>query len=99
LEQNLLQKMLNKKGNLGEIALIVLIAGMLFGAGMLFVNPLKESVDTFRTDFGCYSRGLPDTTISDGAKVTCLAADLANPYFILLVISTAGGLIITKFAI
>ena len=86
--------MLNKKGNLGEITLVILIAGMLFGAGMLMVNPMKESYDSFRTDFDC-----GNTSISDGSKVTCLGADLVNPYFILLVISTAGGLIISKFAI
>ena len=86
--------MLNKKGNMGEIALTVLIAGMLFVSGMLFINPLRDSYDSFRTDVGC-----SDVTISDGTKVLCLGADLVNPLFILMVVSTAGGFVVSKFLV
>ena len=86
--------MFNKKANTGEIALTVLIAGMFFISGMLFINPLRDSYDSFRSDVGC-----SDVSISDGAKVLCLGADLVNPLFILMVVSTAGGVVVSRFLV
>lgn len=84
----------NKKGSIGEIGFALLIAGMIFMTGMLFINPLRDSVDSFRTDMSC-----SDMAQSDGTKVTCLFVDLVNPYFILIIVSLAGGLVTSKFLV
>lgn len=86
--------MYNKKANLGEGAMVLLIAAMLFAGGMIFLNPLKESIDTFRTDIECSS-----ATISDGSKVLCLGGDLGIPLFVLAVLSLSGGIVTAKWLI
>lgn len=76
---------MNKKGG---IYLAVAMAIMLFLVGMLVIPFIKDSVTNFRTNINC-----TNTSISDGAKLTCLAGDTVVPYFIITVIAIAGGII------
>lgn len=78
-----------------QLGLMVITAFMLFMAGMLFVAPIMDSIAPARASLDCSS----PADISDGTKVTCLFVDGIVPYFILLILSIAGGAIISKFAI
>ena len=86
---------MNNKGQIAELGLAVLIAMMLFMSGMIALNILKDSVTDARTGLSCSS----PATISDGTKILCLIVDGVVPYFIISIISVAGGLIISKFII
>lgn len=86
--------MMNKKGSGLGIAIIVAI--MFFIIGLMAINYITPEVTRTRlpnTGLDCANA----TSISDGNKLTCLAVDLAVPYFILLVISAAIGYVSTKF--
>lgn len=84
---------MNKRGQVGwGLALIFTI--VFFLIGMPVVSILKPEVSNARTGLDCVN-----TSISDGTKATCLAVDLVIPYFILLVISGAGGIIASRFII
>jgi len=87
--------MYNKKGAIEQLGLIAITSFMLFMAGMLFVAPIMDSIAPIRTSLECAS----PADISDGAKITCLFVDAVVPYFIILILSIAGGAIISKFAI
>lgn len=83
---------MNKKGGIG-IAVIVSI--MFFIIGLTMVNYITPEVTNARSA----SVGLDCTNysgISDGTKLTCLAIDMAVPYFIILVLSAAGGFLSAK---
>lgn len=80
---------------MADTGFAIVIAFLLFFAGSLFVNPLKDSVTDFRTDIGCAT----PASLSDGAKLLCLGGDAVIPYFILLLISTIGGIVFSKFLI
>ena len=82
----------NKKGGMG-IAIILSI--FIFIVGMGVVNLIMPEVTTFRTGLSCADA----SSISDGTKLTCLVGDMVVPYFILLVISLAGGFLIEKLAL
>lgn len=81
---------INNKGQ--SAALAILTAFMLFMIGMIFINPLKTSIDSSRLGMNC-----SDSTISDGSKLTCLIIDIVMPYFIISIFSIAGGLVISRF--
>lgn len=83
---------MNKKAQFG-IGFAVVAAIMIFIVGMLNVNFIKDSVTSARTDLVCSA---PD---SDGTKLLCLTIDIVVPYFIIIVLSLAGGLLIAKFII
>lgn len=78
---------MDKKGN---VLLVVLFALIFFMFGMLIVNLIKTDVTTARSELNC---AVPST---DGDKVTCLFVDGTIPYFIIAIISIAGGYIINK---
>lgn len=86
---------MNTKGQ--GLILAVVMAVMIFMAGMLLTNFLKGEVTSARSSL----TGLDcnNSTISDGNKVTCLGVDLVIPYFIWAVISVAGGIIISRFLV
>lgn len=69
----------------------ILVGLMIFAVGMLFVNFLMPDIDTARVGLDC-----TNTSISDGAKVSCLGTDIAVPFFIVTVISAAGGYITAR---
>lgn len=82
----------SKKANMYSI---ILMAFMLFTIGMIVVNFLKAPIDDARTDLNCANSG----SITDGTKLMCLNIDITLVYFIILVCSIAGGVILDKFVI
>lgn len=83
--------MQNKKAQTLGLALVMAIT--IFIVGMLCVNFVKEGVTSARdaSNLNC-----ADADISDGTKLTCLAVDLVVPYFIIIIFSVAGGLIVAR---
>ncbi len=83
---------MNKKGQMG---IAVIIAIMIFLSGIVVINILKPEVTLARnamTGLNCVNA----SAISDGTKLTCLVVDLIIPYFILIILSAAGGVIVNK---
>jgi len=80
---------MNKKGTMFGV---ILMAVMLFMVGMIVVNFLKTPIDTARSNLNCDNTA----SITDGTKLVCLTLDIAVVYFIVLVISIAGGAILDK---
>ncbi len=81
--------------NKGQIGIAVIIAVMIFLSGMVVINILKPEVTIARdatTGLDCSNA----TGISDGTKLTCLTIDLVIPYFILIILAGAGGIITNK---
>jgi hypothetical protein len=85
----------NNKGSMGETVFALAIIFLLFMAGSLFINPIKDSVTDFRTNVGC---AVP-ADLSDGEKLLCLGGDATVPYFIILLFATMGGILLAKFAL
>lgn len=83
---------MNNRG--AGVLLAVVVAFMVFMAGMLFVNYLKPEVTNARATTGMDCSNL---NISDGAKLTCLGIDLVIPYFILGIVSASIGIITARF--
>jgi len=83
---------MNNKGQ--GLLMAVVIAVMIFTVGMLFMQFLKSDITDARSPIGLDCQ---NSTISDGNKVTCLGVDIVIPYFIITVISAAGGIIISRF--
>lgn len=83
---------INKRGNVLSAIMISLI---LFIVGMIVVNFFLPEVTTARTSLGC-SNG---AAITDGTKLLCLGVDLVVPYFFVLVLSIAGGVLLEKLLI
>jgi len=75
----------------GSMYFSIIIALVLFMVGMVVVNILKPEVTTARLALDC--AGTPAT---DGTKVLCLITDSVVPYFIILVLSIALGVITEK---
>ena len=82
---------MNKKG---QAILPIISAIMIFIVGMLVVNLIKPEITTARssTNLDC-----GNTSISDGQMMTCLAVDATIPYYIIIMLSAAGGLITARF--
>ena len=76
----------------GGVFLGLVIGFMLFMAGMVVLNFIKDDVTSARVNLNC-----DDMTISDGSKLTCLAVDGVVPYFIIILLSTAGGIMFGRF--
>jgi len=79
---------------MGQTGLAIVTAIVIFMVGMLVVNLVKPEITNARAvdalDCG-------NSSISDGTKLTCLAVDATLPYYILIIISAAGGLIVGRF--
>lgn len=73
----------------GGIMLGILIAFMVFVAGALIIEPMKDNITITRGELNCSNVG----SISDGNKLTCLIVDGALPYFIITFLSIAAGFI------
>lgn len=68
---------------------------MIFLSGIIVINILKPDITLARnttTGLNCSNA----TAISDGTKLTCLVVDLTIPYFIIIILSAAGGVITNK---
>ncbi len=85
---------MNNKAQISGIGIAIVVAMFLFIIGMININFIKDEVTRTRGDLNCSL-----TTISDGSKLTCLLTDLVIPYFIIIIISAAGGLITSKFTV
>lgn len=77
--------MKSKKGN---IYFAVVIALIIWIAGILILPFITDDIDTFRTDMDC-----ENNSISNTSKVVCLAGDSLVPYFLWTLISLALGFI------
>ena len=83
----------NKSGQTAMLA--VLFAAMFFLLGIIFINYIRPDVQTAQSTLDCNNT----STISDGTKLMCLITDGVVPYFIILVLSSAGGVILSRLAI
>jgi len=90
--------MINKKAQASRlgIGLAVILAIFIFLVGMININFIKDEVTRARN---AANLNCSDDSISDGTKLTCLAVDIVVPYFIILILSASGGLIIAKFVV
>ncbi len=85
---------MNKKGQgfITGLGFAALTAFIFFMAGMVLLNFVTPEVTQARTDLSCTV-----ANISDGSKLSCLAADATVPVYIIGVLSIAGGMIVSKF--
>jgi len=77
---------MNKKGN---IYFGIVIAIMIWVAGIMIMPSIINDIDTFRTDMDC-----TNSSISDFSKVNCLAVDSLIPYFIWTIAIIALSLLV-----
>lgn len=84
--------MRSKKAQFG-LGFAIIAAIMIFIVGMITVNFIKDEVTRTRGEVVCSNPS------SDGTKLLCLTIDVVVPYFIVTVLSLAGGLIIAKFSL
>ena len=80
---------MNKKGNMFSALMIVF---MLFIIGMTITNFLMPEVSQARIDADCTNAA----GITDGTKLMCLFIDSTIIYWIVLVFSIIGGIIVDK---
>ena len=67
----------------------ILVAFMIFVAGYLIIEPLKDNITTSRSDLNCSTPAL----ITDGNKMMCLIIDGTVPYFIITMIALSLGFV------
>jgi len=84
--------MKNKKGQTLGISIIIGITILI--VGLMSINFVRDEVTDVRLASGLDCSN--STGISDGTKLTCLAVDLVVPYFLLLVLSAVGGIIVAR---
>jgi len=70
----------------------VIVAIMVFMAGVLFVEFIKDDVTQTRVDLSCST---PDS-ITDGTKLLCLVIGGTVPYYIIAFLSIVVGFISDK---
>jgi len=80
---------MNKKANTYAV---IIVAFMLFTTGFIVANFFKESITDARTGLDCSD----SANISDGTKFLCLNVDFVMIYWIILIFSIAGGIVIDK---
>lgn len=76
----------NKRG--GTLYLGLLFAIVFFMIGMWMLPFMKDGATSARTNLDC-----TNSSISDGAKVTCLFVGVGVPYFIVVILTVAGGIL------
>lgn len=84
---------MNSKGQNFLLALITAV--FIFAAGMMFLNHIPDDVSAAKV----IGLDCTNSTISDGNKATCLAADAVVPIVFLAIVSLAGGAILSRFII
>lgn len=80
------------KGQTIGVAVVLMIFIFIFG--MLFLNFIKPNIVDARTALSCSA-----DTISDGTKIVCLFVDTTLPYWILIVLSITGGILLNRLLI
>lgn len=83
--------MKNKNGQ--TLGVSVIIAIFIFIVGIPIINIISPDITSAKILLDCSNAA----GISDGTKMTCLVVDVVLPYFILLVVSISGGLVVSKF--
>jgi len=83
----------NRKGQ--TMMLSILFAVVLFVMGIMVINFIRPEVLTAKVAMSCSDVA----NISDGTKLTCLLIGGVVPYFIVLVLSISGGLILDRVLI
>lgn len=86
---------MNKRGQGLALAITFAITFFIVGLGLFNILAPEVTIARGATSLNCINA----SNISDGTRLTCLAVDLTIPYFILLVISISGGLIIRRFKV
>lgn len=86
---------MNKKGQ-ANLGIAIIVGFMIFLVGIPIINILKPDVDIAR---GSTALDCTNTSITDGNRLACLAVDLTIPYFMLLIMSAAGGVIVSRFLV
>lgn len=84
---------MNRKGQ--TMMLSILFAVVLFVMGIMVINFIRPEVLTAKVAMSCSDVA----NISDGTKLTCLLIGGVVPYFIVLVLSISGGLILDRVLI
>lgn len=84
---------MNNKGQTAMLA--VLFSVLFFMFGIVFINYIRPDVQTTQGSLDCNNTSV----ISDGTKLMCLITDGVVPYFIILVLASAGGVITARLAI
>ena len=87
----------------------VIIGIFIFIVGMIMFNFVDtatwtDGTDSMMNQIGCGKVDINNGTIigqsaglTDGQKATCLIGEMVVPYFIILVISASGGIILSRF--
>jgi len=85
----------------------VIIGVFIFIVGMIMFNFVDTSTWTDGTDSMMNQIGCGEVNqtaivgqtagLTDGQKATCLIGEIVLPYFIFIVISAAGGVILSRF--
>lgn len=85
---------MNRKGQ--TVGFAILFAVIIFMIGVLIVPFIGDEVTrtTGTTQLDCNN-----SSISDGTKLTCLAVDVVIPYFLIIILSVVGSLVITRFLV
>ena len=84
-----MKKTKGKKG--AGMFIAIIFAVFFFMIGMWMIPFMQDGATEARTSMDC-----TNSSISDGAKVTCLFVGGGVPYFILAILTFAGGLIGSK---
>ena len=75
------------------MGIAIISAVMIFIVGMLVINILTPEITRARgaTELDC-----TNSSISDGAKLTCLVTDATVPYYFVIIFSIIGGIITAR---
>ena len=79
--------------NRGQIGVAIIVAITIFIIGMASMNFVRDSITDVRLS---NALDCSNSSISDGTKLTCLVTDITLPYFILIFLGAAGGVITAK---
>ena len=83
------------KSKKAQTSLVAVMVGIfIFMLSMTFINPISDVIKESRNveNLDC-----ENSSITDGAKMTCLIVDLIMPYFIAIVLAVAGAWVSAKW--
>ena len=88
-------RILDKKAQVQTTNILasIIIALIIWFAGTMVIEMIEGNIDTARIDNECTN------PTSDGNKLLCLMFDATIPYFILMILSIAGGMLTSRFLI
>lgn len=85
--------MMNRRGG---IFLGIIVGLLIFLFGTLFIGFIDAEVLVSQNS---NNLDCDNPNISDGVKVNCLITEAVSPYFIIAIISAAGGVIVGRFLV